>query len=316
MKSMSGLLNIGQTCYVNATIQALRCIKDFVDILRSGKQDDGSMHASLYKVVEAMNDSCLTIRPTTLIRSIVSKRFPLNRPGDAHELLCFVLDRLHEEFKTKVGMTIISNASDDHTKREEDAWNAYKSMFQNGFSNVVPTFYGQMCTSLTSKQTKYKRDVFETFSTLNVPVLKTLYESLDAFFASEDMVEGNQLMDDDEHISVDATKQIYLWRNPRVLIIVLNRFGEEKITDAVKIPEILDMSKYRCPPSQEHFYHLRSICNHIGDANNGHYYTTARWDRQWYEFDDTVVKKCDGWGDGSTAYLLFYELSNKINMIV
>lgn len=316
MKSMSGLLNIGHTCYMNATIQATRCLKDFVEIVGSGEHSDDSLHTCLCKIVETMNESCSTIRPTTFVRNIVSKRFPLHKPADAHEFLCFLLDRLHEESKMKVGMTIVARVPDIHTKRENQALMAYQAMFQDGFSNVIPTFFGQMCTSLKAKKGQYKKEMFETFSTLNVPVRKSLYQSLDDYFASEELNGENQVMDDTTNTLVDATKQTYLWRNPRILIVVLNRFGEQKNTEAIDIPELLDVFRYRYPPSNNNLYHLRSICNHVGDSNNGHYYTTAKWNRNWYSFDDTVVKHCDGWGDGSEAYLLFYELASKINMVV
>ena len=316
MKGMSGLLNLGQSCYMNATIQATRCMKDFVDIVRSGDHGEGSVHGCLYKIVETMNDSCLTIRPTTFVRMIASVDFPVNRPADAHEFFCHLLDRLHEESKTEVGMTIVSKATNMHAKREERALEAYKMMFQKGFSNVIPTFYGQLCTCLSSKQSRYERDIFETFSTLNVPVKKTLYDCLDEFFAVEELTGEDQLFDEAENRKVDASKRMYLWRNPRILVIVLNRFGEEKITDAVEIPESLDVSRYRLPPSRDNVYRLCSICNHVGDAYGGHYYTTAKWDRNWYTFDDTVIKGADGKLDGSQAYMLFYEMANKINIIV
>ena len=173
-----------------------------------------------------------------------------------------------------------------------------------------------MCTCVKSIQSKYERDIFETFSTLNVPVKKTLYECLDEFFAAEELTGERRLLDEAENRRVDATKKVYLWRNPRVLVIVLNRFGEEKITDAVEIPETLDVSRYRLPPSRDNVYRLRSICNHVGDAYGGHYYTTAKWDRKWYTFDDTVIKGSDSEPDGSTAYMLLYEMANKINIIV
>ena len=314
---MSGLLNLGQTCYMNATIQATRCIKDFVDIVRSGDHGhEESVHGCLHKITDAMNDSCLTVRPTTFVRTIASADFPVNRPADAHEFLCHLLERLHEESKTEVGMTIVSKATDVHAKREEKALEAYKKMFQRGFSNVIPTFYGQLCTCVKSKQNKQERDIFETFSTLNVPVKKSIYECLDEFFAAEELTGENQLFDETENKKMDATKRMYLWRNPRVLVVVLNRFGEEKITDSVEIPELLDVSRYRLPPSRDNVYRLRSVCNHLGDAYGGHYYTTAKWDRKWYTFDDTVINGIDGKPDGSTAYILFYELANKINIIV
>ena len=316
MKGMSGLTNLGQTCYMNATIQAARCLKDFVDIIRSGDHDEGSVHSCLHKIVDTMNDSCLTIRPTTFVRTIASPDFPVNRPADAHEFLCHLLDRLHEEAKTEVGMTIVSRATDVHAKREEQAFEAYKKMFQKGFSSVIPTFYGQLCTCIKSKQTRYERDIFETFLTLNVPVKRTLYECLDEFFAVEELTGEDRLLDEAENRRVDATKRVYLWRNPRVLVIVLNRFGGEKITDAVEIPETLDVSRYRLPPSGDNIYRLRSICNHVGDANGGHYYTTAKWDRKWYTFDDTVIKGSDGKLDGSAAYMLLFEMANRINMVV
>ena len=60
-------------------------------------------------------------------------------------------------------------------------------------------------------------------------------------------------------------------------------------------------------------YDCYAICNHIGKANYGHYYSYCKIKDNWYNFNDNNVSKIDDTIINSNAYCLFYIKKSKIN---
>lgn len=119
---------------------------------------------------------------------------------------------------------------------------------------------------------------------------------------------------------VYATRQLSVKKAPITLSIVLKRFDNQlqKISDKIKVPTEVDISKYRSSPPNEMSnpmkYRLRSIISHIGETSqSGHYTTLVCKNRNknelHYEFNDSSVKKIP-FNNISTAnaYILLYEM--------
>jgi Ubiquitin carboxyl-terminal hydrolase len=120
---------------------------------------------------------------------------------------------------------------------------------------------------------------------------------------------------------------------PKLLVLHIKRFKYTKDFRVIKSKQLvtfeeeLDMHKYLSEPNilrevkdeDSHSktmakikkptrYTLRSVVNHIGSLQAGHYYAYARDDDAWHEYNDTHVTKIDIRDVVSTsAYILFYE---------
>jgi len=111
-----------------------------------------------------------------------------------------------------------------------------------------------------------------------------------------------------------AAKTMFLYSLPDVLIIHLKRFKytrhhRDKLQTVVDFPiEGLDISDY-LPPGKGAVYDLFAVSNHLGGMGGGHYtaYAKNSTTGDWYEFDDSRVKKASESALVSEwAYLLFY----------
>ncbi|CAA9963207.1 Ubiquitin carboxyl-terminal hydrolase [Pyrenophora teres f. maculata] len=113
-----------------------------------------------------------------------------------------------------------------------------------------------------------------------------------------------------------ATKTLEIWTVPDILIIHLKRFSghrtfRDKIEELVDFPvEGLDLSgKVGFPEGKDLTYDLFAVDNHYGGLGGGHYTAYAQnfFDKQWYEYNDSIVSRCDSRKPVSrAAYLLFY----------
>jgi len=144
VRGSSGLKNIGNTCYMNATLQCLSALSLFSSYIRKDqymprlarneenriaekkrKEDNiadnepvrfsrkekneacqNTIVCQLARVLRAMWDGNCTVAPHSF-KKLVSKLCPIFEgytQNDSQELLNFVLDRIHEETKTEVNV--------------------------------------------------------------------------------------------------------------------------------------------------------------------------------------------------------------------
>jgi ubiquitin C-terminal hydrolase len=99
-----------------------------------------------------------------------------------------------------------------------------------------------------------------------------------------------------------SLKKIEIWKVPNILVVHIKRFMYTK-TKRGKIRTRLDfpmrdwnLSKL-ISGEQKHppIYDLFAVCNHEGTLGQGHYTTLAknRDDKNWYNFDDSLVTEVD-----------------------
>lgn len=115
---------------------------------------------------------------------------------------------------------------------------------------------------------------------------------------------------------VCATKQMQIYKLPKILLIHLLRFKKkgfftEKITTPVDFPtENFEMSSIS---ESNVIYDLFAISNHFGGMGGGHYtaYIKKHNSSNWYEMDDSRVSSVSESQIGSSsAYVLFYKRRN------
>ena len=112
---------------------------------------------------------------------------------------------------------------------------------------------------------------------------------------------------------MEVYKKISFWKLPKVLIIVLKRFGNDGIkkTNLINFPFELDLCKYCIGYRKNTFkYDLISVANHDGSLNGGHYYSYVKnLNGKWYNYNDTNVSEMSKSEiQTSSAYCLFYQL--------
>ncbi len=120
--------------------------------------------------------------------------------------------------------------------------------------------------------------------------------------------------------SVQARKQMQVFRSPPILILHLKRFrirdsgimgAGGRVNVLIDFPlENLDLTEYvRCGDVKP-IYDLYAVSNHYGNTGFGHYTAFAlnQKTKKWYQFDDSSVTPVDKSQVCSTAaYVLFYK---------
>jgi len=93
---MSGLPNLGNTCYINTILQCLRYQRHFVKLLKNyNTENDSKLHKFF---VEMMFDGATDkhLRDFVFQLSVENKEFKLFKQCDAHELFLYLIDNFYD----------------------------------------------------------------------------------------------------------------------------------------------------------------------------------------------------------------------------
>lgn len=337
-----GLKNLGNTCFMNSSLQCLSATIPLTDYFlgydyRSEINKDNFLgtggklavaYAELMKQMWLGSKSVINLSKFKKQLETFAPQFSGFHQHDAQELLSFLLDGIHEDLN-RVDVNnrpYIEDKDCDGTNDEEDAITAWRNYLQRNRSLIVDLFQGQIrntCKCLTCGHVNIR---FEPFMYLSVPIsdrTKTLDECMDKYLEEETLTGADQWYCEKCKKHVDATKKIDLWILPPILIVHLKRFRyneygkvASKTDTAISYPvERWDLrSRKRSRAGVYPSYDLYAVANHMGTTSGGHYTALAmnRFDDMWYEFNDSSYRSVEQSihrRHRKSAYLLFYNRS-------
>ncbi len=222
------------------------------------------------------------------------------------------------------------NYIDYRTKNIKDfvilqAYTYWKKSVEKSHSIITDLFTGLFYSRIECGECKNETASFEPFTIISIPTndkgTTSLKDCLKEFSKEENLTGDNQYHCDKCKKKVDATKKLYIWEPPEVLIVQLKRFKNDKLRSwktesKVEFPmkdlELTDnyseiYQRDNCK------YDLYGIVEHRGSLNFGHYvaYCKNGVNKRWYEFNDSSVFHVPD--DDITkevvteqAYILFY----------
>ena len=279
-----GLINLGNTCYLNATIQCLFHIPSFTNLLLSNV--DNSVLRSLHTVRKQMQISTNSpISPNQFKVTIgrLSPRFANFEAQDAQDFLNVLLEEICSH---NIHM---------------------KNLFQSSYLSCVS------CDNCFIDSEK-----MEFFNILQVPISAvsncTLEECIEEIIKPEHLTGENRWNCYVCDKRCDATKTLCYSELSNVLIVQLLRFsqtdiGFEKDNTFVQFPtHSFNMSMTQGGKSSNINYSLKAVTNHSGTLLNGHYTAYVRKNDHWFFCNDSVTTLMSTKEVvTSEAYLLFYE---------
>ena len=293
-----GLKNIGNSCYMNTSIQILLHCQKFINKLNNDKNKP--ITNSLYNLFQLLlNDENNKINPNLFKKEFEKKHLDYkgNNQHDSIEFTRILLDDLSNE----------NNISHNDNNYEE-LITKNKSIFEldkeyylfykkREDSFIIDLFYNQIINKFKCK-CKYEKYSFEKIIDIPLIISKllmsfTLENLLDFYFKDEELKWENECEKcGKKTVHKKITKISHL---SQILIISFQRINQitgKKDNTFIEFPHNLNMKNY-CEKgiANTYFYELFAIINHSGSITSGHYYAVIKLNNEWYEFNDSKVVK-------------------------
>ncbi|OHT15895.1 hypothetical protein TRFO_42232 [Tritrichomonas foetus] len=267
-KSFVGLVNQGETCYLNCVIQSLFHLPLFRKAIYSldtnnsqdSKNDFFLQLQLLFAQLENNHDKPIK---TNALTSTLGKKFSGNQQQDLHDFSFFLFDMLSQRIP-----------------------NTINDLFSGKSQQII--------TGISEKFTKVDVNKFSDIS-LNVKEYSSLEESFQAYIESESITYKLS----QENRKTKATIQTHIIKMPKILRFHLMRFEydktKKKINSFFSFPKRIDVKKYLSAKNKHKgstVYDLFGVIVHHGSSINGHYFCYIKYpENNWYKFNDSLVVK-------------------------
>ena len=308
----SGLINLGNTCFINASLQCLANTPPLVQWLLSNSHHQFCRMKSekqfclfceaerIVKLIHSKNSfsssSTGPANPNNIARRIrdISKTFRFGRQEDASEFLICLLDKIVEA---------CLRSSQPPERLRPSSGSSYEQLCHSQ-TFLHDLFALVLRSRVICSRCRSTSDTFEVQYTWIVSVRNQsdLRQSLQQFVCRENLSGENLYRCMKCKQLVPAMKRYTLHKASKILLINLKRFefgkNSHKLSHLVRYPEYLNVKPYM---SEEHGtdqllnYRLYAVLVHVGSSmHSGHYYSYVRSpNNRWYKADDTAMTQCD-----------------------
>ncbi|KAH9807925.1 hypothetical protein DFH28DRAFT_1137624 [Melampsora americana] len=301
-----GFVNVGNSCYINAILQALVHLPllavDLSDIYH--KPTSCSLRLSSKWCAICALQSLVFSRYQTIrsprrkvpagFTSHLSKYAPtltLGMQEDAHEFLSLVLNALQN---AELGLDATAFGQSTEAER-------HNTLVSQLFEGTL--IRGTICSACGSGTT-----IVESFQNVGVSLsFLTVEESINGMVSEETIDQYHCGKCDNRQ---EAYRRTELLSAPRVLIANLHRFSTygEKVHTQIDLSTTLRLIS--TSNDTEALYHLQAVVCHAGmTTSNGHYYTYVKGlNGRWYLLNDHKTTRVDEaqMRQDPGSYILFY----------
>ena len=318
---LSGLTNLGNTCFVNSCIQILFHTYELWEYFEKVESttDEYILIKELYELKNILWSKHCVVTPNRFIIFLhnFSKKkgnelFSNFSQNDASEFLLFLFETMHTCFPKFPYKEIEENDEKDIISICK---NHVAGIIKNGdFSFINNVFYGIKVTIIMNKD-KITTIKPEDFFIIHLPMPEknesTIEECFDLYLKDELLEGENGIINPITQQYENVIKRTVVCKFPEILIIDLQRFKLatilKKKQNIIHYNAILDLTKY-INSTETYRYELYAVINHSGSIYGGHYTCYIKnQNKKWYHYNDNNVKECPLKEICSTrAYCLFY----------
>lgn len=235
-----GLVNLGNTCFINSTLQCLARCQGFENFLRRHVSScpsplESCVTCSVGKVVVRLRkEGGETFTPRGVIDKLgrISSSFRVGLQEDVHEFLAQLLDCMERECK-------------------------------KGNLEVCDTFNGEIISRVVCERCNTNSDTVEPLVILSLDVasVSNIDQALQKFRSKEQLAGDNSYRCETCKQRTRATKESFIRKLPKVLVIHLKRFDFcsldlKKIQSQVSFPFLLRI------PSSVRISCLAQVCSY------------------------------------------------------
>uniref|UniRef100_A0A8B9TJG2 Ubiquitin carboxyl-terminal hydrolase n=1 Tax=Anas platyrhynchos TaxID=8839 RepID=A0A8B9TJG2_ANAPL len=331
---VTGLRNLGNTCYMNSILQVLshllifrECFlkldlnqtQELLATAASGKTRSSSKHPSVTASTLQVSENQEKGKGSSSVRLIPAFRGYAQQ--DAQEFLCELLDKVQQELETT------------GTRYPALIPASQRKLIKQVLNVVNNIFHGQLLSQVTCLACDNKSNTIEPFWDLSLEFPERyhcngkemasqypcLLTEMLAKFTETEALEGKIYACDQCN---KAQKQLMVCRLPQVLRLHLKRFRwsgrnhREKIGVHVNFDQMLNMEPYCCRESLKtllpdcFIYDLSAVVMHHGKGFGSGHYTAYCYNSEggfWVHCNDSKLNMCTMEEVcKAQAYILFY----------
>ena len=296
--SLTGLNNLGNTCYINTCLQNLIHCSSFINkFLEAFKYYNNSTPISntFYNLITEITDNDRFynkefISPVEFVETFrnIHSNFEKYQEHDTQEFCRYLLQDFNKELN-EVRTPVSYKAELPKNKNKKESYlNYVKYCLSKEKSIITDLFKGGYDLYQMLKNNFYKKSYVDM---------------------GENCSFCRRTSKKNESMKIALL--------PNILIISLQRINPKngmknealvKFYEGIDFSEIIDTEIQRTNSTK---YNLFAISNHIGSINSGHYYSQIKIGNNWYCFEDSKVYKIGPQIDMNTkeVYTLFYKLA-------
>ena len=284
-----GFRNLGNTCYMNSTLQALlssnvlnTALMLYIQKYRNHVAKFSPVLIEYCKIIIAMitDKTSSTYSPSSFKTILDSENawFRGCEQHDANEFFLYIINEFAEEKKDKGMATLVRKL----------CFGKYKQyMCCAECMNVVESYFNFLDVALPIPETKNPDigDCFQKFAQ---------YEILDEKWDCPTCKK-----------KVPVHKKMEIHEVPEIAIFTLNRFrGTSKNNTPVALYQYIDLEGKKLK--------LIATVNHYGGTKGGHYMAHVSRNDKWYVANDSTISEStvDSILNDSSVYMMIYQIDN------
>jgi len=338
-----GMANIGNTCFLNSSVQALRYTKPLAEYLCSEawthhRHPEKKGHELVEETSEIFKILCTEgegrmVVPGKFVHAFMKfseeAGFDAIRNGgqaDAAEAIQIILDGIHTQQAREVIMNITGKSETAEEREYIRSLESWASFFRKEYSPIVSIFFGQSKANVVCENCHHTTaSRYDPLEIMKLPIpgsdtagapAPTLNECIEASLANEKL---EDYVCDGCKQKGTASVKYAISRFPDKLILSLKRFTNrgEKVHALIRYdPDCIDFSPWNAwptiPNTKNCQYRVYAVIDHYGGMRGGHYNMRVRDDNgakpEWLLYDDGSCTSSSAGGTPSPdTYVIFLE---------